>query len=87
MNTVLLILFFVVFLTAVLIASYLFLFKRQLFGVISETGISVNRHLISLLKIVLVSSYIVIIFSLLALLKTLLALSGHEINFRTFIAK
>lgn len=85
MNTILFILFFIVLIAAILIASYLLLFKRQMYGVISETGISVNPHLISLIKIVLISSYIVIFLSLLALIKTALALSGYEMTFRTLV--
>lgn len=85
MNTILFILFFIVLIAAILIASYLLLFKRQMYGVISETGISVNPHLISLIKIVLISSYIVIFLSLLALIKTTLALSGYEMTFRTLV--
>lgn len=87
MNNVLLILFSLLLLISILTVSYLLLFKRQFLGVISETGISVNPHLISLIKIVLIGSYFVTILSVLALVKTILALLGYEISLRTFLTR
>lgn len=74
MNITLSILYVVEFIGAILTAGYMFFFRRQLAGVIRETGIILPQYLLGLIKIAIIGSYTAILITLLNCLKDTLPL-------------